>query len=422
MKLFPWQQPSADKLVKIFESGGQVAIDASATGSGKTYIALDAARRLKAKPLVIAPRAARTAWMRVAADFGVTLTDVITPQRLLYSNPYYNNGEWKYEGLILWDEIHKGTSGENTKTTLALARTRVYQIPVLALSATIADSPLKMRGLGFLMGLHGFNKPSFRRWCMEHGCFPSPFVRGKLEFSKGQRGKDALARIHNAIANRMVRLRLCDIPDFPEGLVESKLFDLDEKYAKEVDEIYEQMEDRLKQPGANELVEVGRAREKVERCKVPLFVELVQDALEEGNSVVAFINYHSSRRALIEALAGAGIKPIAQIHGEQKPDEQVENMDRFQANTAKVCVVMVQAGGASINLHDVHGTNPRVSLITPSFSATDVLQCLGRIHRTGGTPVTQTFVLAAGTIEERIHRAIQRKLGAIQLLNDGDLL
>jgi SNF2 family DNA or RNA helicase len=62
-----------------------------------------------------------------------------------------------------------------------------------------------------------------------------------------------------------------------------------------------------------------------------------------------------------------------------------------------------------------------VSLINPSFSAVHVKQAMGRIHRAGGTKSVQRFILAAGTLEERVYRKVQAKIGNIGLLNDGDL-
>ena len=420
--LFHWQKPSADTLVEIFAGGKQVALDASDTGAGKTYVALDTVSRLRRPFLIICPKSVKTAWTRTAEQFGVTPIGIITPQRLLYKNPYYKNQEWDLpdNAMILWDEIQQGTAGENTKTTVALGRTKVYRVPVLAMSATIADSPLKMRGLGFLLGLHDFNKSSFKRWCLAHGCYPSPFAYGKLEFSKAQRGRDAIAGIHEDIKSSMVRIKREDIPDFPEGHVIARLVDLDDKYAEEIDKLYKDLDERLKHPSCNELVARGQAREKTECLKVPAFVDLITDALAEGTSPVMFLNYHSSREALAEALAEIGINNVSQIHGRQNEEERARGIDLFQDNTNHVCIVMTQAGGAGVSLHDLNG-RPRVSFITPSDKAIDMVQCLGRIHRVGGSKVVQTFILAAGTVEEKVYNNVQRKLYNISLLNDGDL-
>jgi superfamily II DNA or RNA helicase len=63
-----------------------------------------------------------------------------------------------------------------------------------------------------------------------------------------------------------------------------------------------------------------------------------------------------------------------------------------------------------------------VALICPTFSATELKQALGRIHRAGGrSKSVQKIIFTAGTIEEKICETVRRKLGNLELLNDGDL-
>ena len=69
------------------------------------------------------------------------------------------------------------------------------------------------------------------------------------------------------------------------------------------------------------------------------------------------------------------------------------------------------------------GEFPRHSIISPSYSAINLVQALGRIHRAEGkTPCIQKIVFAAGTIEERCCQRVQAKLDNLDLLNDGDLI
>jgi SNF2 family DNA or RNA helicase len=418
-KLFDWQEPSATKLTNIF-STELVALDASDTGAGKTYVALQVVKNLGKNFLVICPKSVRSSWVNTSKDFGLTPMDIITPQRLQFKNPYYVEDKWTLDAtkdMIVWDEIQQGTSGPDTKTTKALGRVKVYKLPLIALSATIADNSLKLRGLGFLLGLHEFNKASFRKFCFAHGCYKSPFAMGALEFSKGKRGKEAMLKLHDEMKDFMVRIKHEDIPKFPMGHILANLYDLDVKFTKEIKEIYAELDDRLKQPGVNSLVELGIAREKTELFKVPLLAELVKESLDEGISPVVFINYHSTREALVDLLS---MPNVAQIHGKQNDTAREQNIESFQNNKDEVAVVMTAAGGAGISLHDLHG-RPRNSWLCPNYNSTLMKQCLGRIHRVGGSAVTQTFVLAAGTIEETIHRAIKRKIAHISLLNDGDL-
>jgi superfamily II DNA or RNA helicase len=63
-----------------------------------------------------------------------------------------------------------------------------------------------------------------------------------------------------------------------------------------------------------------------------------------------------------------------------------------------------------------------VSIISPTWSAQDTVQTLGRIHRAEGkTPAIQKFVFCAGTIEEYICDKLREKLDDMSMINDGVL-
>jgi hypothetical protein len=98
-------------------------------------------------------------------------------------------------------------------------------------------------------------------------------------------------------------------------------------------------------------------------------------------------------------------------------------MEDFQHGREKVLLCMSDAGGQSIDLHDVHGNGQRVSLICPTYNPITLQQVLGRTFRanTKSTPIMK-LVYAAGTIEEKVCVAVNLKLDNIAALNDGDLM
>ena len=97
-------------------------------------------------------------------------------------------------------------------------------------------------------------------------------------------------------------------------------------------------------------------------------------------------------------------------------------IDMFQSDQARVCISMIQAGGTGLSLHDVTGEHPRVSLISPTFSAIELRQTLGRVHRAGGkSKSVQKIVFAANTVEDQVCRAVRRKLNNLDMINDGEL-
>lgn len=412
-----WQLPAIEKAVQVLWNSS-VVINASDTGTGKTYVALFTARQLGIPVFVIAPLAVHTMWRQVAAAIGVPLVDVINVDKISRACSKYYDGQWDLpEGtLVVWDEVHKGASGIKSKATEGLARLKALMpsVKVLAQSATIADSPLQLRGLGYLLGLHKFNPTSYYNWCRQHGCTSSPWHTG-LEFPRGPKGQREMRKIHEQIQDRLIRLKIADLPEFPECDTQATLFDLDSEYLEEIKAIWDEFDETLKKPNTNPLTEMLRARQRTELLKVPLLIDLVEQHLEEEKSVVVFVCFRDTLSAL-ELKFGTR---AALIHGDQKDRDR--HIEAFQNNERHICIATAQAGGVGVSLHDVRKERPRVALLTPSWSASDTKQCLGRIHRDGGTKALQIFVLAAGTVEERIHKQLSMKLNRLAALTDADL-
>jgi len=75
-----------------------------------------------------------------------------------------------------------------------------------------------------------------------------------------------------------------------------------------------------------------------------------------------------------------------------------------------------------LSLHDLNGNYPRISLISPTPSAIDLKQCLGRVWREGAkTKSIQRIVFVANTVEEEVCDKLRTKLENLDLINDGDL-
>lgn len=108
--------------------------------------------------------------------------------------------------------------------------------------------------------------------------------------------------------------------------------------------------------------------------------------------------------------------------GREQKNRQ-ENIDLFQNNTNHAIAVNTEAGGVALSLHDELQERMRVSFIVPSYNAASVRQALGRIRRVNGTHAVQNFVIAAGTVMEKVAAALERKLANLDsLLVDSDLV
>lgn len=427
--LLPYQIASVERLVASLRTY-KAALDSSDVGTGKTYAALAACRELGLSPVVVAPKAVLPSWRKAAAHLGVTLAGVINYELVRLGRTEYGTiggtdafptFEWAPTvKCLIFDEVHrcKGTKTANSRLVIGAKRAG---IPTLALSATAAVNPLEMKALGYLLGLHGLK--GFWAWTEDYGCRPSRW--GGYEFSGSS---SHLARLHTEIfPKRGSRVRVADLGDaFPETQITSELVQvgnataLDKAYA-EVERAVEAVREKGIKDAEHHLTKLLRARQLSELGKIPSFIELAEDALEQGMSVALFVNFDDTLRTLVDTLVKSG-HSVVEIHGQQTAAERQAAIDAFQSDSARVIVANIKAGGVGVSLHDLHGKHARLALISPTWSAVDLRQTLGRVHRAGGlTKSRQRILFAAGTIEERVARLVEEKLKNLDALNDGDV-
>lgn len=428
--LLRYQVPAVRGLVAALQRHG-AALDGSDTGTGKTYAAIAAFRALGISPVVIAPKAVLPSWERAADHFGVAIR-VINYEKVRTGNTPYgswttveSNGRsfdrfvWSdgVKGLI-FDEAHRA-KGAKTQNAQLMIAARLQRIPTLAASATASTNPMEMRALGFLLGLHSLR--DFYQWAEAHGCYKNRWDGWEFGGSKSD-----IAQIHNAIfPAKGARIRVRDLgEEFPTTRITTTLVDVQSptKVAaayKDLAKAFADIEERAKEDkgGAEHLTAMLRARQVSETQKIPSMIEMAEDALEEGRSVVLAVNFNESIRVLVGAFA-ANVA-VAQIHGSQTAEEREANIQAFQNNKAHVIVINLRAGGVGVSLHDLHG-RPRTAIISPSWSAVDLKQALGRVWRAGGVSGSVQHILyARGTVEERVAKLLQGKLDRLTVFNDG---
>ena len=167
-----------------------------------------------------------------------------------------------------------------------------------------------------------------------------------------------------------------------------------------------------------------KARRMAELLKVPTMVEMIEDWYDEGISPVVFVNFTDTVEAIEKQLAKNRKfdGKIARIVGGQSDKVRQKDIELFQSDNKRIMIANLAAGNAGVSLHDLNGNFARGAIISPSYSAINLLQALGRIHRAEGkTKCIQKVMFAAGTIEEDACKRVQSKLNALECLNDGDL-
>ncbi|NBT24902.1 hypothetical protein EBT11_09760, partial [bacterium] len=307
--LLKWQVEPMTRLVEILKTNLS-AVDSSSTGVGKTYTACSVAKNLGLALGVICPKAVIPSWHEASKHIGTEIKFVVNYEGLKFSA-----GEkyivwtpmgypvWKISErdpvLLVFDEAHRCKDHNLSKNALMLISAVSQKIRHLLVSATLADSPLHMRAVGYSLGLH--NGRNFQEWIRSLGCWKDS--NNRWHFTGGE---NSMKRIRSSIfPARGVRIRADDLgKDFPTTLITAEVIE-----ASGADKIYESLQKRLEKVQEQTesyhktvLTEVLGARRRVELLKVPSMVSLAKDAIEQDNSVAIFVCFNETVEALKEAL------------------------------------------------------------------------------------------------------------------------
>ena len=445
------QKNHATKLLDSLYLNG-FAFDASPTGTGKTYCASWIANNLGSSVVVLCPKSVQKNWFDTLKSFGIENPIVLTLERLTrgnteyytYNYPTYINRKynqfWRSQGirvnfpdnsLVILDEVHK-CKGQKSLMSECLIAIKNAGHKLLMLSASAATNITEMKAFGYATALH--KGIDYRDFFQANGVDFNHF--GVATWDKdAQKCKDGMLRVHNSLfnllncASRMNRKDFGDI--FPQNQVIADSFDMGGNAAK-LQSIYNEMhaelmqlEESSKEYSAHHFATIMKARRQSEILKVPAMVNWIIDMYREGISPVVFVNFRDTLEAIEKKLneSDSFDGKISKIVGGQSKTKRNEQIELFQNDTSRVCLVMIPAGAASISLHDLNGNYPRHTLINPSYSAINTLQALGRCHRANGkSPVIQRFFFAEGVeIEQKMRQRVGLRLTNLEYLNDGDL-
>lgn len=414
--LRPPQVAHLERLLNVLERHNS-ALDGSHTGLGKMVVGAEVLRQMERPALIVAPLSTLPAWRNELNERGVRNAQLINYEKLRSKkSPFVQkarNGVWQWtlppDTIIVGDEIQR-TKSPTSITNKIFCSARNYTN--LMLSASVAENPLHLRAVGYLLGLHGLR--DFWSWAKRHGCEPAMF--GGLEFTGGLAHLD---KLHSEIfPEHGSRMNIREMAEFmPENNIVFEELDFGDH--GKIASLYEELEEELlllaetadnDSKGAEILTAQLRARQEAELLKVPVLAERAADIAAEGVKVVVFLNFTASLIALSERLHSIPI--ISGRHGERQ-----NVIEAFQRDKIPILGVNVAAGGVGISLH---GKAPRQTLLSPSFNPIDILQALGRAPRFGGGATTQHVLSAAGTIEMKVVEVLRQKLENIETINSGD--
>jgi superfamily II DNA or RNA helicase len=426
--LYPKQKEAFD-FFSIKQKSGSNTLDTSHVGTGKTVVAAHLAKSLNRPVAVICPKAVIPSWERELKETGIEPLFVLNYEKIRTGKTSWMSKRGKKimkwdlpeDTLVLVDEVHK-CKGPYTQNAQLLVSLVAQGYSIHAMSATAAEDPTEMRPLGFALGLHSLNKPtdttkSWFGWMMQFGCTQNEWNAWEL------RRKTKLNDLNKVMYGKNVkRLTVDDFPDSFKAnrvFVEPVAFGSAAKIAKAYKDldITPEIITNLLENGTVEdsdwvLVNLLRARQLAESLKAKDMADMARDYVEQGHSVVLFVNFTDTADTLQKLLK------CPAIVGGQTADERQQIIDDFQDDKEHVIVVNIAAGGTGISLHDINGNRQRISLISPTFNVKDHLQALGRIHRNGAkSDAIQKILVASESIEEHVMRVIEQKSDNLNTLH-----
>lgn len=318
--------------------------------------------------------------------------------------------------FMVFDEAHKCKSQDSQNMRLLVAA-KPYVTE--ALTATPGVTPRDFMSMGYALGLH--NLYDFDVWTEKHGC-RRVFTQGKTrkfigwDYAKKSGGLEALNL--ELFPLRASRMRISEIPGFPKTVITAESFtakeapEVQKAYAAFVRECKAAIEAKKMLP----VTSVLRFRMLIEKLKIPLFINQIEEAHDNGFSVAMFVNFTETLKLL-----SAKFKDAPLIHGGQKKGEREAGRLKFENNITNTILLNSEAGGASLDLHDIHGDHPRMALISPTYNPYTLKQIFGRVNRDGGkTTSFQRILFMAGTQEEKVCAKVRLKLKAFDTVN-GDV-
>jgi len=235
------------------------------------------------------------------------------------------------------------------------------------------------------------------------------FTRSKLKSWKTKRGTkyglDSPEGVQNEeMFNQLIGpvvhfRRACDCLDLPEKQeVEINLGLEDDKLLLDAD---------IEKPEAYMAI-----LERLARAKTPHAVQWIETFLKgSSEQLIVFSPYKFPLNEI-----GAKFKKKALfITGDNNDRERKENVQAFQAGTARILLTTYGAGGVGLNLQNCHNTLYLGFPWTPGA----IEQAMARTHRSGQNKRTIHYFLSSGSCDSRIYSLIRIKKEAISAVEDG---
>lgn len=466
IKLLDYQREHAETIMTAIIKHSR-ALDASDTGTGKTYVSVYVCQQLNLIPFIICPKSVKNTWTTILKNLGYKDNEYyVSNYESLYSknnivkfNKETNTFIWNFDSypeieknksrmLFIYDEAHRCKNIESNNCKIALAL-QEHKVNILLLSATLADKIEYFLPFGLILGFYKgldtglvwmsnlnnspilINKKIFNEYGsrMKKSDTKNIFQNNKIYFNSVfienqfeiEQKYDRIYKLMEIAKNAKKEKKNNAVKVTKEKEENDNFVDLanlkaDDNGNLEFEDLPDDTEKKLdaKQQYRNEIMSL---RQEIELLKINTIANMATDYIKKNKSVVIFVNFTNTIMKLKERLNTNCI-----IWGLQNIQDRNKAIDDFCSDKSRVIICNIKAGSEGISLHDTHGKYPRVSIISPTWSAQDLLQALGRIHRAmGKTKCVQEVIYCKNTVEEHMGQTIRQKINNIRLVNDGKI-
>jgi hypothetical protein len=425
-------------------------LNTSEPGTGKTFSTLSYGETEKRPIAVCCPKSVMITWYLLAIKAEIEILFICNYEMLITGkmyhfggnvdlenlpvvpNPYLTKTSKKKTGrakqvvefewlnlpektLFVFDEAHLCKNVGTQRTEILHSAYRYASHPeniwksinIILLSGTIIEKKDNLAPFMYLLG--------YAKSATDKSVISAP------NFSVRAFGQQLLAE------RRMTRATMKDAKsatgDKFTSIIKTKKFRIPEEERVKIQKACEDIRNALKgiegKTSKNHLAVRLQKRQEIEMIKLALFLSETKRLIGEGWSVAVFLNFIASHDAFC-AMARRDIPgaEVGMIKGGQTGFERLSQIENWQKGKSNIMVVMIQAGGTGIGLHDVYGVGKKYGLHSPPESATQMVQALGRLDRLGSKSNSeQRIVLVEGTIEEKIGESLIAKMSTIGDLN-----
>lgn len=411
----------------IIRANGR-AIIADEMGCGKTVEALAYVNMVGGKTLIISPSVGTYKWkaeverwvegsptVQVISSGKDKIQDVdfIITSYALAVNVFSRLSKFKFDNLIV-DEFHyiKNYKAARTRTVKSLAKSAGR---LLFLSGT----PMLNRPSELFPALNMLDSkayPNFYSFARSYcGAY---YDQGMWVFPDTLTNENELhERLQSVMIRRTKREVLTELPDLARVLIPVRLASSDRS-------LYNQTKrDAIKwiqehKRTATVLQGLAGLRQLVGAAKVKSAIELAQNILEsDDKKVVLFAHHKAVVRTLEKELKPYGALTIV---GDTTQAQRLANANAFLNNPRVRAIIISTAGSEAIDLYSASD----IIFVERQWTPAAEEQAESRLHRNGQkNSVTAHYLVAMGTIDERLSRVVDQKRKMIgQIIKQDDIV